>query len=273
MARKLFSQISPTTYAISVWKGRAFRHARDLISGTKYAKTKAAPLPISVYKHSSLIRRKLGNVDMQLQENKAVNLTLTTPQIDGVLIRPGETFSFWKLAGKLTKERGYLPGLTISSGVVSSGTGGGMCQFTNLLHWLCLHSALDIIEHHHHDGMDLFPDFGRQVPFGVGTSIFYNYIDYRVKNNTADTFQFRMYTTETHLCGELLTSTEQEFSYHIAEAERHFERRDGKLFRRGKIYRHTVDKRTGNTVKSELIRENNARVMYSEEYVDPELIV
>jgi vancomycin resistance protein VanW len=29
--------------------------------------------------------------------------------------------------------------------------GGGLCQFTNLLHWVALHSPLEIAEHHHHD--------------------------------------------------------------------------------------------------------------------------
>ena len=66
----------------------------------KYARTFSEEvLTFLVYNHNSLIRRKLGNVDMQLQENKAINLALATPKINGVLIKPGETFSFWKLVG------------------------------------------------------------------------------------------------------------------------------------------------------------------------------
>lgn len=53
-----------------------------------------------------------------------------------------------------------------------------MCQFTNLIHWLILHSPLDIIEHHHHNRFDLFPDHNKKIPFGTGTSIMYNYIEY-----------------------------------------------------------------------------------------------
>ncbi len=33
-----------------------------------------------------------------------------------------------------------------------------MCQFTNLLHWMALHSPLTVTEHHRHSGLDLFPD-------------------------------------------------------------------------------------------------------------------
>ena len=53
-----------------------------------------------LYGHKSLIRRRLGNVDMRLRENKAVNLALAAPKINGILIKPGEIFSFWSLAKK-----------------------------------------------------------------------------------------------------------------------------------------------------------------------------
>ena len=52
-------------------------------------------------------------------------------------------------------------------------------------------------------GLDLFPDFGRQIPFGTGTSISYNYIDYRIKNETTNTYQLRLCTDDEYLCGEL----------------------------------------------------------------------
>ena len=68
---------------------------------------------------------------------------------------------------------------------------------------MVLHSELTIAEHHHHDGLDLFPDFGRQIPFGTGTSISYNYIDYRVRNDTSNTYQLRLWVDGEYLCGEL----------------------------------------------------------------------
>jgi len=86
--RKLFCEICPLTYAISLRKMRLIRHTKNILSQAKFAKTIADPLPILAYKHTSLIRRKLGDVDMQLQENKAENLALAAPKITGVLIGP-----------------------------------------------------------------------------------------------------------------------------------------------------------------------------------------
>ena len=57
---------------------------------------------MAICRHSSLVRRTLGDVDPVLQENKAENLRLALPHVSGILIRPGETFSFWKLVGNCT---------------------------------------------------------------------------------------------------------------------------------------------------------------------------
>jgi vancomycin resistance protein VanW len=110
---------------------------------------------------------------MRLQDNKAVNLSLAAPKINGIIIKPQEVFSFWKLVGECTEAKGYKEGLVIKSGKVDKGIGGGMCQFSNLIHWMILHSPMTIIEHHHHNQIDMFPDYGRQIPFGTGTSIMY----------------------------------------------------------------------------------------------------
>ena len=104
---------------------------------------------------------------------------------------------------RCTKKKGYLEWVTITGAKPTKGIGGGMCQFTNLLHWMVVHTNLDIIEHHHHNHIDLFSDFNRKIPFGTGTSIVYNYLDYRVKNNTDITFEIIVYTTEEYLKGEI----------------------------------------------------------------------
>lgn len=261
--RKLFCEISPLTYKISVLKGRFQRHTVDFLSMQKFAKTKTEEiLPFTINKHNSLIRRRLGNVDMQLQENKAVNLALASPKINKILIHPNEVFSFWKLVGDTSRQNGYQEGLTLSRGQATKGFGGGMCQMTNLIHWMILHSSMKIIEHHHHDGYDLFPDFNRQIPFGTGTSIVYNYLDYRFKNTTKYTYQLIIYTTDKYLCGELRCSDLQEGKVHIVVEDEYFSKENEVVYRNGKIFRDVVDRSTGKTVEHQLIRTNHAEVKY-----------
>ena len=263
MKRKLFCELCPLTYRISTEKEILKRHLSDLHKGIRFAKAQTEDLlPVLVYHHNSLIRRRLGNVNMQLQENKAVNLALATPHINGLLIRPGETFSLWKLVGRTTARKGYKEGLTITKGQPAQGIGGGLCQLSNLIHWMVLHSELTITEHHHHDGLDLFPDHGRQIPFGTGTSISYNYLDYRVTNNTSNTYQLRLWVDDKYLCGELRAAAEQPHTFHIHAENEYFSRQDGIVYRNGQVYRDTIDRITGRVLDSTLIRTNHARVMY-----------
>ena len=182
MPRKLFCQLNPVCYRISVAKECLRRDLWDLVHRTRFAKRRqTAPLPALVKAHRSPIERRLKGVDPQLQRNKAVNLALAGAKINGLLIRPGETFSFWHTVGDATARRGYRKGLTISSGRLGADYGGGLCQMANLLHWMVLHSPLTVTELHHHTDA-IFPDEGRRVPFGTGTSIFYKNVDYRFAN-------------------------------------------------------------------------------------------
>ncbi len=261
--RRLFCEISPWTYRISVKKGIALRKLKDGLGCERFAKVHSgSPLPVVVYRHNSLIRRKLGNTDMELQENKAVNLGLAAPKVNGILIRPGETFSFWHLVGPDNERNGYRTGLTISNGRPSRGTGGGLCQFTNLIHWMIMHSELTITEHHHHDGIDLFPDFKRQIPFGTGTSIVYNYLDYRFRNDTSNTYQLLVHTDGEYLRGELRAERPQKLSFHIHAENEYFSEEDGVVYRNGTVKRDTIDRHTGLCIATKVIRINHARVMY-----------
>lgn len=263
MSRRLFCQLGPWTYRISVWKGRALRWGSDALSKQKFACERTTePLPERVTRHGSLIRRRLGNVDMALQENKAVNLALAAPEVSGILIRPGEVFSFWRLVGSPSSARGFREGLIISAGRAERGVGGGLCQFTNLIHWMVLHTPLTIVEHHHHDGMDLFPDFNRQIPFGTGTSIYYNYLDYRFRNDTDATYQLLVWVDGEYLRGELRSDRPQRYRYHVRTEGEGFVREDGTVYRVGRVWRETVDPATGDRVERELLRENHARVLY-----------
>ena len=267
MKRKLFCEISPLTYKISRMKNCMIRNIKNILNKNLSGTYSTEKLPYVIYKHNSLIRRTLGNVNMQLQENKATNLSIAAPKISHILIRPNEEFSFWKCVGNPTAEKGYLEGLVVYSNGVGEGIGGGLCQMSNLIHWMILHSPLEITEHHHHDQIDMFPDHGRVVPFGTGTSVAYNYVDYRFKNNTKNTYQLIVYVTDKHLCGELRCDSILDKKVHIESVDEHFVREKDGIYRCGKIMRKVVDKNTGLVIDETCIKENHAKILYDESYV------
>lgn len=263
-----FAQINKFTYRIAVNRQVLRRKLLDYSSNLKFSVVKEEnEFDYKIYTHSSLIRRKLGNVDMLLQDNKAVNLEIAADKINGVVINPGECFSIWRLVGPVTKRRGYLEGLMIKGSEIARGTGGGLCQLSNLIHWIVLHSPLEIVEHHHHNRFDLFPDYDRQIPFGTGTSIMYNYLDYRFQNNTDTAFQLFVKVDGEYLKGQLRADKQLDFAYHILEKDKYFYRNDNKIYRHNMIYRKVIRKSDGFEIGRELIIENNALVMYDEKFI------
>ncbi len=258
--RRLFCEISPLCYKISLKKEYLIRDVKDMVNRERFACHKSEPLPVLVKAHSSAILRHLEGVDMELQRNKAVNLKLAADKINGIIINPGETFSFWRLVGEPTAEKGYLDGLVIHNGKLDKGTGGGLCQLANLIHWLVLNSPLTVTELFHHTDA-LFPDSGRRVPFGTGTGVFYKNIDYRFKNTTDVPVQLLIWQCSGKLCGELRSCRAFPYVYRITEENHGFTEEDGVFYRISRVYRLTLD-RTRNIIKRELILDNHSRVMY-----------
>lgn len=261
MNRKLFCQISPLTYKISILKEYLKIDILDLIRNIKFAKSKVTePFPIIVKSHRSKILRELNGVDLGLQVNKQNNLLIAGKKINHIVVMPGETFSFWKLIGRPTQKSGYLNGLAISSGNLSTSIGGGLCQLANLIHWLVLHSPLEVTMLFHHSDA-IFPDSQRRVPFGTGTSVFYKHIDYRFKNTTNQPIQLLIWQSEGDLCGELRTTDKFPHRYKIEERDSGFIKENEEYYRVSKVYKLTIDN-NNKTISENLILDNHSKVLY-----------
>ena len=100
------------------------------------------------------------------------------------------------------------------------------------------------------------------IPFGTGTSIVYNYLDYRFRNDSENTYQLLTWTDNEYLHGELRAVSALPYSYHIHAEEEFFSREGDFVYRNGKVFRDVIDKRSGNRISSTIIRTNHARVMY-----------
>lgn len=273
MGRKLFCDISPACYKISVWKCCRIREITDFFSREKFAAQKSSDLLPNVVKgHTSVLVRRLEGVDMRLQENKVTNIALAAAKINGIIVRPGETFSFWRTVGKTAEKQGYKEGLVIHrGGKLGSGIGGGLCQMANMVHWLVLNSPLTVTELHHHSDA-LFPDERRQVPFGTGTSVLNNYIDYRFKNTTDQTVQLVTWIEDGELCGELRSERQYPCRYKLYEEDNRFVEENGKWYRLSKVWRSVIDRATGEELRRELILDNHSLVMYDPVLIPPEQI-
>lgn len=214
-----------------------------------------------VFEHRSLILRELAGLDMQLQVNKRRNLELAIEHLNDVVIRQGETFSIWRNVGRPTRRKGYLEGLVLKQGQLSSGVGGGLCQLGNLLFWMFAHCPLRVTERYRH-GYDVFPDVGRKVPFGAGATLAYNYIDLQVVNETMDDYKVELWLDDEFLYGRLLCERPLEREYRVEERN-HLIRQQfwGGYSRHNEIVQVVTD-RDGNETERLLVT-NDAIMMYA----------
>lgn len=269
---KNFCDINPLFFAISTQKGIIQRNIKDFISNTKFAKTKRKEkLDNIISSYSSNLIKKGKGVDPVLQENKAVNIRLASSQINEIIIKPGEVFSFWRTIGKVNKRTGYKEGRVIKDNKLIPGTGGGLCNLANTINNLILNSPLEIVEFHKHSDA-LAPDNGKRIPLANGTSVSYNYIDYRFKNNTNQNVQLLLWCDDEKLYGELRSEKEFPWKYEIIEENHHFEKEGDKYYRVSQIYRNTIERETGNIIKKELIWDNHSMVMFDYDLIPKELI-
>lgn len=168
------------------------RYALWYFGGIRFARRRPAPECRCLhFAHRTPLLRKLRAVDMRYQHNKIVNLRIAAARLDGVVLRPGETLSYWRLIGRPTRRKGYLDGIVLFCGTFRPGVGGGLCQLSNLLFWMTLHTPLTVVERYRHS-YDVFPDSGRTQPFGSGATCVYPYRDLMIRNDTPTTFRLRV---------------------------------------------------------------------------------
>lgn len=238
------------------------RHILWISMNRHFAKKKGNLLPYVIHEHQTILLRELKDVEMRLQYNKIINLKIAAQQLNGIIIEPNEVFSYWKLIGKPTKAKGYVNGMVLQGGTFIEDIGGGLCQMSNLIYWMTLHTPLTVIERHRHD-YDVFPDSKRTQPFGSGATCFYPHGDLMIRNDTPYAYQLIVKVTDTHLKGEWRSVKPIPVRYEIIERNHQILSETwGKASRHNELYRLTYDEEN-HLIHDEFIVANHAMMMYS----------
>ena len=219
-------------------------------------------LPNLQFSHKTPLFRKLRCEDMDLQRNKVINLKLAVARLDGLILHPGETFSYWKLIGKPTRRKGYQEGMVLFLGRIGSDVGGGLCQLSNLIFWMTLHTPLTVVERYRHSH-DVFPDSNRTQPFGSGATCAYPHRDLMIRNDTDQDFQLCLRVGDTYLEGQWRSVRPPKHSYKIAEQDARIDQAAwGGYVRHNALYREVYDLE-GQLLEEQFLFTNDAIMMYS----------
>ena len=113
--------------------------------------------------------------------SRHANISTGASQFDGIVILPGQTFSFWELLGPVTTERGYAyAGAIINNRSDENVIGGGLCQVSTTIFNAVAAQGYEIVERHAHC---YYID---RYPIGYDAAVFDPGVDFKWRNDTAN---------------------------------------------------------------------------------------
>ena len=160
--------------------------AKSMFAAAAEGETVEIPLTITEPEETTeglqakLFRDLLGEGTSRVSgsANRKSNVKLSAQACNGVVLMPGEVFSYNNTTGSRTADKGYLGAPVYSGGASVEGIGGGICQTSSTIYYAVLHTTLEIVERHAHMYAVGY------VPDGMDATVWYGSSDFRFKNNT-----------------------------------------------------------------------------------------
>ena len=113
-------------------------------------------------------------------QNRIHNITVGANLFNGVLIKPGDVFSFNQILGEVSPSKGYLPELVIKEDRLIPETGGGLCQVSTTMFRAAVYSGVEILERTPHS----FRVRYYEPPVGLDATVYNPKPDLKFKNDT-----------------------------------------------------------------------------------------
>ncbi|MBR5538161.1 MAG: VanW family protein [Clostridia bacterium] len=158
---------------------------------------------------------------------RTTNVLLATDFCNGVILMPGEIFSYNESVGPRTYERGFKDATVYVGNSAEDGVGGGICQVSSTIYYAALRADLKIVERYAHSRMVTY------VPLGEDATVAWGSKDFRFENNTPfpmkvvtshkkDNLTVKLYGTQTEnktvkIVTNQLSKTPFEVVYEIDE--------------------------------------------------------
>ena len=112
-------------------------------------------------------------------ENRNNNISLACQAINGMILEPGEEFSFNEVVGQRTAARGYREANAYSSGETVKELGGGICQVSSTLYYSVLLAELEVTARKNHSYVSTY------IPMGMDATVSWKKPEFKFVNNTS----------------------------------------------------------------------------------------
>lgn len=150
------------------------------------------------------LRREVASFTTYFSEANAArvnNIRQVASILDGMIVRPGETFSFNESVGPRTKAAGFDEAPVIRDGVLTPGVGGGICQVSTTLFNAAFFAGLPVVERRPHS---FYID---HYPVGRDATVSYGAVDLKFRNDSDKVILISITATDRSVRASLAAPT------------------------------------------------------------------
>lgn len=225
--------------------------AQKIAAAASYGETVSIPMefiPPQITGDAVYFRDILGYCQTPHTEdaNRNHNLALACQAMNGVVLQPGEVFSYNDTLGQRTPERGYRRAGAYSGWELVQACGGGICQGSSTIYCAALYADLEIVQRRNH---------GYKVGYiepGLDATVNWGGPDFQFRNSTHFPIQIAAEVSDGYVKVTILGTEERDY-YIQMESEVTW----GESAIYAKTYRCKYDRETDECISRELEARSN----------------
>lgn len=174
-------------------------------------------------------------------ENRNTNLRLLCEALDGVILQPGEDFSYNETVGERTAEKGYKPAPAYSGNRLTDAIGGGVCQGSSTLYNCVLLADLEVVERVCHGATVSY------LPLGLDAAVNWGTTDFKFRNNANFPIMIKAEVSDGYVRMKILGTDEKD--YYIKMTSGYDDSNPGYIM--AVSYKNKYDKKTNELISKE----------------------
>lgn len=188
-------------------------------------------------------RDVLGSCETKHSDNKNrnTNLRLLCEALNGVVVQPGETFSYNDTLGERTAEKGYKPAPAYSGNRLTDAIGGGVCQGSSTLYNCVLLADLEVVTRSCHGATVAY------LPLGLDAAVNWGTTDFQFRNNFHFPVKIEAETTVDLVKMRILGTDEKD--YYIEMTSGYDDSREDVIY--AVSYKNKYSKETGELISKD----------------------
>ena len=137
--------------------------------------------------------------------NRNTNLRLACEALNGLVLNPGETFSYNDALGQRTAAKGYKPAPAYVGQELVDDIGGGICQVSSTLYYAALVADMEIVSRTNHGFVSSY------IPYGMDATVSWGGPDFKFRNSSNYPVKIEAYVADGYVHVAILGTDQRDY--------------------------------------------------------------